>query len=289
MKTRRTTKLLESENFHFFVYGFPGSGKTKFIGDFHKAGQNVVLVTDEQGEMTLAIEGLDIPILVPETEDEIRAIIEQPEAVTEGLIHKMPGFEEYEPKCWAFDNIRTLQQTIFGELGDPKARDVLDGIVTLPKTPDTGVMAMPVKRADVGTPSPTDYRIMEMKTRGMIKKIEDMKYHTIITAHAEKNFSVETHMKLTGDPKKDKDVTKTIAGWPSIEGWSLKTDVGGLGSDFFVYLEGDGTSFYMYPKPAKGFHARTRLAKHMPSSLVWTNANAFEIFKKKFDLAKKKG
>lgn len=288
MKTRRTLKMMETCLFHLFLYGFPGVGKTKFAGDFHRAGLPIVLVTDEQGEMTLDTMNIDAPILVPESEMELIAIVEQPQNVTKHIINKMEGFEEYEPKCWVFDNFRTLQTIIFGHLGQLRDEEVFDGLITLEKKPATGVMKMPVKRPEVGTPSPTDYRIMEMKARGLIKKIEDMPYHTIITAHAEKNFSVETHMKLTGDPKIDKDIPRTFSGWPSLEGWALKTDGGGLGSDFFIYLEADGDNFTMYPKPAKGFYARTRLAKQFKSkSLDWSNKNGYELLKDKFDQAKK--
>lgn len=287
MKTRRTLKMMETCLFHLFLYGYPGSGKTKLAGDFHKAGLNIVLVTDEQGEMTLDVMGIDAPILVPESELELRAIVEQPQNVIEHVIHKMEGFEDYEPKTWVFDNFRTIQQIIFGDIGQLRDEELFEGAIVLGKEKPSGVMDMPIKRPEVGTPSPTDYRVMEMKTRGLIKKIEDMPYHTIITAHAEKNFSVETHMKLTGDAKVDKDIPRTFAGWPSLEGWALKTDAGGLGSDFFLYLESDGEQFVMYPKPGKGFYARTRLATYFPKSLVWSKQNGYKLLKDKFDKAKK--
>ena len=45
--------MLDRALLHLFLYGYPGSGKTKAVGDFHKSGQDVVIIAHEQGEMTL--------------------------------------------------------------------------------------------------------------------------------------------------------------------------------------------------------------------------------------------
>jgi hypothetical protein len=206
VKTRRTAKFLEEELFHLFLYGLPGSGKTKFAGDFHKAGQDIILVTGEKGEMTLDVMGIDAPILSPESEDEIRAIVEQPQIVVEKIVHNIVdektgelAYPDYNPKTWVFDNFRTLQLIMFGNLASPAVK-VFDGEIVLEKEKSSGVLSLPHRRGDSGTPAQLDYRQLDLKSRGLIRKIEDMPYHTIITAHAEHNFDIKTHLSLTGDP-----------------------------------------------------------------------------------------
>src|SRR3990172_7691814 len=145
MKVRLTKLIEEDSPLHVFAYGYPGCGKSKLGRDFHEAGQSIVLVTGENTDFTFGIKGIQVPIITPANEHEFRAIIEAPHLVTEKVIRAVPGLENYEPKTWVFDNIRTMQQILFGE-GGRKAEPVFDGAFTIDARKPTGIMALPNAR-----------------------------------------------------------------------------------------------------------------------------------------------
>jgi len=287
--------ILDSLTWHLFLYGYPGCGKTKVAADFHNRGLPMVLVSTYEQDLTLTIEGIDAPILNPTNEDELRAIIECPEEVIERVIQPMEDedgnkpFADYEPKLFVFDILRELQLVIFGEGGRTIDTEVFEGSVILPKAKASGILALPNARDAQGVPSNKDYRLLDMKMRGIVARIEKMKYHTIVTAHAEKDFAPQDKLQLTGDPKTDKELkaNATPQGYPSLEGFSLKKDLPGLVSDFFLYMESNGNKFTIYPKPSKGFMARTRLNAVMPPALDWTGKNAYDVLSSKLDAARK--
>jgi hypothetical protein len=255
----------------------------------------MVIVSTYEKDLTLSVEGVDAPILNPKNEDELRAIIECPEEVIEKVIQPMEDedgsrpFENYQPKLFLFDIIRELQLVVFGEGGRVKEIEVFDGAMTLPKEKAKGILSLPNKRDAQGVPSNKDYRLLDMKMRGIISRIEKMPFHTIVTAHAERDFTPQDKMQLTGDPKKDADL-KSVAspvGYPSLEGFSLKADLPGLVSDFFLYMTSNGNNFTIYPKPSGGFMARTRLNSVMPPALDWTGKSAYNVLNSQLQKATK--
>lgn len=281
MKVRRSKKEFDPAaldfHWHLFLYGYPGCGKTRTIVDFKNAGFHPVVVATYEQDLTL--EGADIPLLTVEHPDELKAIVSKPRNVIEQVLWPDLG-EEYPVDLFAFDILRDLQMLLFGEAKTTKDVEVFDGKVIMERSPGFGVMAEPNARDAAGVPSNKDYRLLDINTRAIVKKIEKMPYHTITTAHAEVRFDERTTAKLTGDVKKDKEIKAqgNIKGFPSLEGYSAKADLPGLVSDFMLYMDTpDQESFYIYPKPSKGFYARTRLAEFMPRVIDWTGRNAYEV------------
>ncbi|MEE8114938.1 MAG: AAA family ATPase [Nitrososphaerales archaeon] len=281
MKIRRSQKAFDwtSDEFlwHLFLYGYPGCGKTKVVKDFQEVGFKPIVVATYQQDITLS--GSNIPVLTVEHPLELMALVQKPKNVIEQVL--WPALEEeYPVDLIMFDVLRDLQMLLFGESKTIKDTEVFDGKVTIEKTAGFGVMSEPNARDATGIPSPKDYRLLDLNTRALVKKIEKMPYHTITTAHAEVNFDERTHAKLTGDQKKDKEIKAqaTIKGFPSLEGYSAKSDLPGIISDFMIYMDTpDQESFYMYPKSAQGFHARTRVAEFMPRMIDWTGKNIYKV------------
>lgn len=281
MKIRRSRNELDLADpdflWHLFLYGYPGCGKTKAVKDFQDAGFHPIVVATYEQDLTLT--GANIPILTVEHPLELMALVQKPKNVIEQVL--WPALdEEYPVNLIMFDVLRDLQMLLFGESKTIKDTQVFDGAVTIEKTKGFGVMSEPNARDATGIPSPKDYRLLDLNTRALVKKIEKMPYHTITTAHAEINYDERTHAKLTGDAKKDKEIKAqaTIKGFPSLEGYSAKSDLPGIISDFMLYMDTpDQESFYMYPKPSKGYHARTRVAEFMPRVIDWTDKNAHDV------------
>lgn len=281
MRVRRSSKELDlkGEDFlwHLFFYGYPGCGKTKVVKDFKDRGFHPVVVATYDQDVTLM--GSDIPVMTVDHPLELQALVQQPKNVIEQVLWPALG-EEYPVDLIMFDVLRDLQMLLFGESKTIKDTQVFDGKVTIEKTQGFGVMSEPNSRDATGIPSTKDYRLLDINTRSLVKKIEKMPYHTITTAHAELNLDERTKAKLTGDVAKDKTIraNATIKGFPSLEGYSAKSDLPGIISDFMIYMDTpDQESFYMYPKPNKGFYARTRLAEYMSSVLDWTGKNAYDV------------
>lgn len=277
-----------AEYHHIFGYGYPGCGKTKLIGDYHNAGQSVAIVAGYNTSRTLELQGVDCPIIVPSSLDELIAIVQLPEEVEEKIIH--PVFPGYKVKTWAFDILKDLQMIIFGEGGRPKSI-IFDGDMELPVFKPTGIMSIGGSLQDDGSPTNKAYRILDMRLRSLLRSVEKMQYHTIITAHAEKDYTPEVVKRLTGDPKIDKDLKAeaVMTGYPALEGFSAKSDISGLAGEMLLYLESPRqTEYFIYPKPhPQGFHARTQMAEHLPPRIDWTNKNAFELLSKLVKEAKR--
>lgn len=275
-----------TSHLHLFLYGDGGAGKTKAIGDFHLAGNPVVLVsTEEDGAIPLRTRGINAPQLIPDCEDDLLAIVLEPQQVVEKVIRKQPGFEEYTPKCWAFDGLRALQRVVMGSQPSD-ARTVLDG-VALPASTGHGVMSLPAARPGVGVPSNKDYRILDLKMRNIVAGIERMPYHTIITAHYEKDFDIETHLSLTGDQKTDKDVTRRFQGYPSLEGFSMKYDLPNLCSSFYLFMKKAGGKYTIHADSTFEAKARTRIAEVMPPALDWSGKNLYTLLDERLQAAEK--
>lgn len=285
MKVRRSRQTT-GRYLHLLAYGYPGSGKTKLAADAHKAGYPIVVVTGESGDLTLEMHGIDCPILTPESEEELRAIFEVPEQVVQTQIH--PDFPGYVPQVWVFDNLRTIQQVIFGE-GPRLKTSVFGGAVELPKRDAKGILSIAQKRSSPNVPANIDYRELDSRMRRIVRLIESMNYHTIVTCHATIDYKKSTHKQLTGDPKIDKELEKELQGVPLLDGWSLADDIGGLVGDFFLYLKTpNGNNYQMCPKATGGYFARTRIAEHIRSPIDWTGKNGFQILLDELESARKK-
>ena len=281
MKIRRSSKELDLQAadflWHLFFYGYPGCGKTKIVKDFQDRGFHPIVVATYTQDITLF--GSNIPILTVEHPNELLALVQKPKNVIEQVLWPALG-EEYPVNLIMFDVLRDLQMLLFGESKTIKDTEVFDGAVKIEKTQGFGVMSEPNARDATGIPSTKDYRLLDINTRALVKKIEKMPYHTMTTAHAELNLDERTKAKLTGDIKKDKDIkaAATIKGFPSLEGYSAKSDLPGIISDFMLYMDTpDQESFYVYPKPSKGFYARTRVAQYLPRVLDWTGQNMYDV------------
>lgn len=284
MKFKSTAEA--TEHLHLFLYGDGGCGKTKAIGDFHLAGFPVVLVSvDSDGAIPLRMRGIAAPQIIPENYDEILACVLQHEQVLEKVIRKMPGFADYEPGCWAFDGLRELQRVVLG-YSSTDQRTVLEG-VDLPATEGHGVMSLPAARPAVGIPSNKDYRVLDDRMRNLVAAIEKMPYHTIITAHYEKDFDIETTMSLTGDAKTDKDVTRRFQGYPALDGFSLKYNLPNLCSSFYLYLQDKNGQYEIQTRNSMQAKARTRIAEVMPPTLPWKDQNLFHLLQKKMEEAER--
>lgn len=285
MKYRSTSQV--SDHLHIFGYGEQGAGKTKMALDFHQSGQHVAIVTTEaQGDMCFNTRGLNVPVLFPEDADELVAIITVPEKVVAEVIHRNMGMPDYHPKTWVFDGIRGIQRMVFGELKKPE-REVFGGSIRLPES-GRGLLALPGKRGP-GVPSNQDYRKLDLDMRNYLGGVEHMPYHTIITAHAEKDYSIETRAQLTGDQEQDKLVTRTFYEYPSLEGFSLKYDLPGLCSSFYLRMRVQANRYTFLAHAGPEFHARTRIAEVMPTTPIdWTNRNMYELLQSKIAEAKTK-
>ena len=249
---------------NLILVGLPGAGKTKFILDF----PNPVIIDFDYGDLTAQDLGINIPILHPTSEDEIRAIIEAPEMITEKVIQQIPGFEDYEPKTFAFDTITTMQDMIMGE--GARASMEISG-VTLPARKATGILSLPSNRTSIDLPNQGDYGVFAVRMRRLMLGIQQMPYHTICTAHIGpiEQINDKATLKRGGTPK---------GGYPLIVG-STKWNLGGL-TDFYLELEKKGVSDYKYfihtqQKEAKGI--KNRLSHHLEKEYDWTNKSAFEL------------
>lgn len=284
MKVRRSSKEfdLTADDFlwHLFLYGYPGCGKTKVVKDFQERGFHPIVVATYEQDITLL--GANIPVMTLDHPLELQALVQKPKNVIEQVLWPALG-EEYPVDLIMFDVLRDLQMLLYGQSKQQKDIQVFDGAVTLEKNDGFGVMSEPNARDATGIPSNKDYRLLDINTRAVVKKIEKMPYHTITTAHAELNLDERTRAKLTGDAKKDKEIKATgnIKGFPSLEGYSAKADLPGIISDFMLYMDTpDQESFYLYPKPSKGFYARTRVAEFLPRTIDWTGKNMYDVLSK---------
>ena len=259
---------------NLILVGLPGAGKTKFILDF----PNPVIIDFDYGDLTAQDLGINIPILHPTSEDEIRAIIEAPEMITEKVIQQIPGFEEYQPKTFAFDTITTMQDVIMGE--GARASVEISG-VTLPARKATGILSLPSTNRDSGDmPAWGDSHVFGVRMRKLMLAIKQMPYHTICSAH----LGPSDQLQVSAKPDKKTGIRpKPKAGYPLLHG-QLKWQLGGL-TDFYLELEKKGGGFTEYKyiihtQQKEAMNTKNRLTNHLEKNYEWTNKNAFELLNK---------
>jgi len=251
---------------NIFLVGLPGSGKTKFILD----SPNPLLIDFDYGDLTAQGLRKNIPILRPKNEDQIRAIIEDPELVIDRAIRKIKAFENYEVKTIAWDTISTMQDIILGEGRRPEV-DFGDGVI-LPQRNASGILALPAARENPEMPEGKDYQVFSARMRKLALSIKQMPYHTILTAHMAPEDQVQTSTKP--NPRTGA-VPAPKAGYPLLTG-QLRYQMGGL-SDFYILLERMGSNFVLKTQPSGIFHARNRIDHLLKPVIPWKDQNGFDL------------
>lgn len=258
-----------------FAYSQMGAGKTELGASF----PNPVWVDFDRSDMTLDARGLSVPVLSPENEDEIRALIDHPEEALTALL-KETKFEGYKAETFVWDTVSSMQNVIFGD-GPRKAVDVFGGAIQLEKETPWGIMKEPNSRDHPSIPAPKDYRLFEVRFRGIIAKIRQMPYHSVVTSHSGLDLTPDSPRGLTAP-----DSQKTYMGYPNIIG-KMKYDLG-KDYDFYLYLFARGGSHFMAAQDYGKFNARTRIKGSMPAQVDWTNKSAFKILTDYYNKSKEK-
>jgi len=265
----------ENRWLRIFAYSQMGAGKTELGAEF----PNQVWVDFDRSDMTLDAKGLSVPVLSPENEDEIRALIDHPEESLEYLL-KDTKFEGYKPETFVWDTVSSMQNVVFGD-GPRKQVEVFGGNVVLEKEKAWGIMSEPNSRDNPAIPAPKDYRLFEVRFRGIIAKICQMPYHTICTSHSGLDLTPDSPRNLSAP-----DSQKTYQGYPNIVG-KMKYDIG-KDYDFYLYLYVRSGSHFMASQDYGKFNARTRVKGVMPAQVDWTNKSAFKILTDYYNKSKEK-
>jgi hypothetical protein len=244
-------------NYHIFLYGVSGHGKTQATASF----PGLVMVSPFKHSDATLDEG--VPFINPETEEELRAVIEAPDLVIERYIK--PVFPDYEVRTFCFDILRDLQALCLGHERIPAVKDG-DRIIVPERAPH-GAMARPGNRNAKTVGNELDYRIVDSHMRAILAIIDDMPFHTILTAHADQ----------VGRKKGDDD-SEWQRYYPAVEGWALKRDLPGIVGDFCLALEKRGDRFLCHPETTKDYFARNRWRKRgLTKTFDWTDKSFYEI------------
>jgi hypothetical protein len=254
------------DRLNLFIYGEPGSGKTHLL----LGAPGIVLVDFEEGSLTADGLGMNVPLLRPESWEDILRILEAPELVIEE-IHKIERFKDYEVKTWGFDSLTTMQRMLLGHA----PRDATD---TLPARKGKNIMGVARNRAKELTPSIEDYGILVAMLEQFMNAVRQMEYNTIITCHAEISETEASPKGLNVDPSKVK-----FAGYPSVIG-KLKYRIGGL-ADFFIRLEtvrrGNELKYYAHCIQSEVWRARTKVANFLDAKIEDPTFDKFvEVYQK---------
>lgn len=246
-------------NYHLFLYGISGHGKTQASASF----PGLVMVSPFKHQDATLGEG--VPFLNPETEEELRAIIEAPQLVIEKYIH--PVYPDYQVRTFCFDILRDLQALC---LGHERIPAVMDGDrEILPAKAAHGAMARPGNRNAKTVGNELDYRIVDSHMRAILAIIDDMPFHTILTSHAD---------EIGNKKEPNKQVGQFSHWYPAVEGWALKRDLPGIVGDFCLALEKRGDKFLCHPESTKDYFARNRWRKRgMSKTFDWTDKSFFDI------------
>ncbi len=162
--------------YHHFWYGPPGAGKSEAYSSY----PGLAVVGPKSHDGTLASNGIDAVFLQPETEEELQIIVEAPDYVAEQVAKDHDG---YEIQTFVFDTLKDLQALC---LGHERILAVKDGPKEiLPEKPASGAMKRRGNRNANNIGNELDYRIVDNNMRALLTAIDDMPYHTIVTAHAD--------------------------------------------------------------------------------------------------------
>lgn len=242
-------KLVSSSEVGYYNglwYGRSGSGKTHCAA----TSPGPVFVDVDRGRLTLLSMGVDVPIVEDVVEDDIIRIIEDPEYVIKD-IQRTQKFKDYDVKTWVFDSATSLQAELMGK---PTIRDKQKNILQAGR----GIMGVDRNRGTEREPSIEDYRALNHKMLGFFNGVRNMKYNTIITAHAALDDIEEDSDRTLSE--RGRSPTKKM-GLPVLTG-KLKYHADNL-CDMFLFFEaknkGNGKMEYScFTLPHGPWHARNR-------------------------------
>ncbi len=222
-----------AKHLHGFAYGKSRVGKTTLGIHFHKAGFPLLVVTMEPGPVRAAMDAAgvtDAPIMVPADADDLFLFLE----------YQIPYLDRhlnsYRPGMVLLDNIRGLQTLLIGE--PERKAQTIDGI-KIEAQAATGLMRLPNSRdaGAPGLPAFKDYRILDRETRRLLRCVDGMEYHTLITAHEDLDYDAKTRLMTAGlEGKQAAGKPRVISGFPSMEGFETKKDIPGLISGPFLHM-----------------------------------------------------
>ena len=263
---------------HGLIYSRSRCGKTTFAASFHKPEAPLWVVTREPGPAKAGLDEakLDVPITVPQTPEELFVLLEYP------LAYLDKHLNGYRPGTILFDNLRPFQVLIIGEPEAPE-REVAG--IKIPKQTATGIMRLPNSRdaGAPGLPALKDYRTLDRQTRRLVTAIDQLPFHTIITAHEDIGYDARTRLDTSGmDPKQAAARKRTLKGFPSLEGFEIRDDLPGLVSHYFFRLSEANDVYTINAKQhvdsdGINWFADARGLKLPSSTINWTNKSAYDI------------
>jgi len=263
---------------HGFVYAASRRGKTTFAASFAKAGQALMAVTREPGptQAGLSAAGVDCPIFVPKTPEELFIFLEY----TETFLAKR--FEGYKPGAILFDNLQGLQRLIVGTQGEPE-REIAG--MKIPAHPATGLMRLPMtdRSAAPDQPGQMDYGALGRYTARLISGVDALPYHTLITSTESLEFDEKYKKDAQGRSQKDAAARpRKVKGYPATEGFMTKTALPSLVAGYYLHLTKRDGKFIIHTQPhvdpeGVEWFADPRGLRTQAKEIDWTNRSAWDI------------
>jgi len=217
-----------------FAYGPAGSGKTRFSLTF----PNPVLVDFEDGSLTAETMGKGhTPMLQPRTYEEVQRILEAPDAVASEIAAACDG---YKVETWVFDSATSLNMLLLGSPESEWSKGY--GLLNERRERPHGPLA----------PSIEDYKILNLEMLKFFNLVRQMKYHTVITAHAKLDKTEDSPKGLNAP-----DSQVRYSGYPILTG-DLKYGAANL-ADLTIYMEDANGKYSAHLRRYKQWNARHRL------------------------------
>ena len=254
LKPRAST---QPDYLDFFVYSLPGGGKTRFILSAYNAEENsgpVIFDTDARGvDATASDMGIagKVPVFEISTDDDMILSCSYPERIIE-MVHSDERFKDYQVTLFAWDTLSSMEDILMGETARQQKP-------TLPASPGSGIMATGRSRSDPFSPAMQDYKGMVGRTKSFLRKVRELPYSTIVTAHAVRAETEDSPRGLSVPAEQ-----KTYATYPDLVGKNRYTAAKLM--DGFFYMEHRGKDqHYLYTIPRGGAHSRTRIEGKIPA------------------------
>ena len=266
---------------HGFLYGTSRAGKTTFAAHWAKPDSPLLVVTREPGPASAALGASGVvgisKLVVPKTPEELFVLLEYTDAY---LKKHLAGFM---PGMVLFDNLQGLQQLIIGE-GARSEQEVAG--VKVPAQPATGIMRLPVARADAATgqPAQMDYGILGRQTRRFLNLVDQLPFSTLITATEALAFDEKYRAETAGmNAQAAAGRPRKVMGYPSTEGKMILSSLPALVSGFFLRLTKKGDKYTIHTKVhsdsngVEWFADPRGLPSTLSSEIDWTNKSAYDI------------
>lgn len=261
---------------HLFLYAASRCGKTTLAADFHKAGHSLLAVTREPGPTKAALDasGVECPLLVPKTPEELFVLLEYTDAY---LAKHLPGVK---PGCVLFDNLQGIQQLLIGAPAEPK-REVAGLIVEA--QPATGIMRLDLKgRAEApGQPGQMDYGVLGRFTRRFLSLVDALPFYTIITATESLDFDEKHQTEAQGlNVQQAAGRPRRVKGYPATEGRMTKTVLPSLVAGPYLHLTKKDGKFFCHTqthtdRDGVEWFADPRGLKQLKAEIDWTNQSGY--------------